>query len=43
MSDKPGSETGTQATMRRSDFLEHWLWGIHYVIIPDLAQVGGQS
>jgi hypothetical protein len=39
----PGSGTGTQATMRLSDFLEHWRWGIHHVIIPDLAQVGGQS
>ncbi len=30
----PGSGTGTRAMMRRSDFLEHWKWAIHNVVIP---------
>jgi predicted double-glycine peptidase len=30
----PGSGTGTMATMRIKDFLEHWKWAIHNVVIP---------
>ena len=30
----PGSESGTRATIRLSDFLEHWHWAINNVIYP---------
>jgi hypothetical protein len=30
----PGSGSGTEATIRLDDFLEHWRFGIHQVIIP---------
>ncbi len=31
----PGSDTGTQATMKLSDFLEHWQWTLNNAVFPD--------
>jgi predicted double-glycine peptidase len=31
----PGSGTGTQATIRLSDFMEHWHWAINNVVFPN--------
>jgi ABC-type bacteriocin/lantibiotic exporter with double-glycine peptidase domain len=30
----PGSGTGTQATMKLSDFLEHWHWALNNAVFP---------
>lgn len=31
----PGSGTGTQATLKRSDFMEHWHWAINNGVFPN--------
>jgi hypothetical protein len=31
----PGSGTGTQATIRLDDFLEHWHWAINNAVFPN--------
>jgi hypothetical protein len=31
----PGSGTGTQATIKLSDFLEHWRWAINSAVFPN--------
>lgn len=31
----PGSGTGTQATIKLSDFMEHWHWAINNVVFPN--------
>jgi predicted double-glycine peptidase len=31
----PGSGTGTQATIKLSDFLEHWHWALNNVVFPN--------
>jgi predicted double-glycine peptidase len=31
----PGSGTGTRATIRLSDFLEHWHWAINNAVFPN--------
>jgi hypothetical protein len=38
----PGSGIGTQATMKLTDFHEHWLAGMHYGIFPG-KEKGGLS
>ena len=39
----PGSGAGTEATIRLDDFLEHWRFGIHQVIIPIGHKTGGRE
>jgi ABC-type bacteriocin/lantibiotic exporter with double-glycine peptidase domain len=31
----PGSGTGTRATIKLSDFLEHWHWALNNVVFPN--------
>lgn len=31
----PGTETGTTATIKLSDFLEHWHWALNKAVIPN--------
>lgn len=31
----PGSGTGTRATIRLSDFLEHWHWALNHAVFPN--------
>ncbi len=31
----PGSGTGTQATIKLSDFMDHWHWAINNVVFPN--------
>jgi hypothetical protein len=39
----PGSENGTEATIRLDDFLEHWRYGIHQAIVPIEHEAGSRE
>lgn len=39
----PDSGTGTEATIRLDDFLEHWRFGIHEAIIPIEHKAGSRA
>jgi hypothetical protein len=36
----PGTGSGTEATIRLDDFLQHWRFGIHQAIVPIAYKAG---